>query len=527
MAVNSATSMGKTSVKGSFNIFWGLAASTIFSALSLIVLARVLPPEEYGLIAVVLVAPQLIIIFTDLGVNSAMIKYTAQYRVENKHTHIRRITTIAISFQLLMGCIFTAACFLLSGFLAVTVFQRPAVEPLIQLASFTVLAGAIATSVQSAFIGHERMELYSVVQILLAVAKGVLALVLVLAGFGVFGAILGTSMAYVASAAASVGLYYFAIHRHTSKGIPEELKGASSMKMMLRYGLPLSGSAILGGFLLQLYTFILAIYTPDASMGNYNAAMSFTVFLTFFITPVSTVLFPLFSKIDPVQESENLKKAYRFSVKYGALFIAPVSAALLALAEPIIATVFGQKYVEAPLYLALSVMVMYVYSVFGSMTLQSLLNGLGKTKVTLYLTIASFAVGLPLSLVLIPRFGVVGLIATTLAAGAPDVLLGLWWIRRHYGLSIDWASSTKIFLSSAFSAAVTFLTMSQLALPSWLELFAGALLFLAMYIVVTPLIGSISKSDARNLRQMLLGLGFVSVLLGIPLSIIEKLCRKE
>ncbi len=518
--------MGKTSAKGSFNIFWGLAASTIVSALSLVVLARVLPPDEYGLIAVVLVAPQLIIIFTDLGVNSAMIKYTAQYRAENKQPYIRRITTIAISFQLLMGGVLTAVCFLLSGFLASTVLQRPAVEPLIQLASFTVLAGSVATSVQSAFIGYERMELYSAVQILLAVAKGLLSLFLVLVGLGVFGAILGTSAAYVLSASASVGLFYFTIHRHGSKEPLDDFGGKSAIKIMLRYGLPLSGSAILSGAMLQLYNFILAVYASNTAMGNYNVAMNFTVFLTFFITPVSTVLFPLFSKIDPVNESDNLKKAYRFSVKYGALFIAPVSAALLALADPIVTTVFGANYTEAPLYLGLSVLVMYVYSVFGSMTLQSLINGLGKTKITLYLTISSVAVGLPLSLILIPQFGVVGLIATTLSAGAPDVLLGLWWIKRHYGLSIDWLSSAKVFLSSTLSGVVTYLAISYIPLSSWLALVVGAVLFLTMYITVTPIIGAISKSDVNNLKQMVNGLGFVATLLGIPLKIMDRLCQK-
>ena len=183
--------MAKTSARGGFNIFWGLAASTVISGISIIILARILPPNEYGLFAVVLVAPQFITIFTDLGINSAIIKYSAQYRIENNEEHLRKVLTAGITFQVVLGAIFTLICFLLSGFLAANVLQRPEIEPLIRIASITIFAGVLATTTQSVFVGYERMELYAATQILQATIKGVLASALVIVGFGIFGAGLG------------------------------------------------------------------------------------------------------------------------------------------------------------------------------------------------------------------------------------------------------------------------------------------------------------------------------------------------
>ena len=454
--------MAKTSARGGFNIFWGLAASTVISGISLVILARILPPGEFGLVAVTLVAPQFITIFTDLGINSAIVKYSAQYRAENRAEHLRNILTAGVSFQVLLGGVFTVLCFLLSGFLATSMLQRPEIEPLIKIASLTIFAGVLATTTQSVFVGYERMELYAATQILQATIKGVLASALVIIGFGVFGAILGTSIAFVISGAISLLIFYLAIYRRVQKDDSQTLKVIHAIKTMLKYGLPLSASAIITSFLLQFYNVLIAIYSSNASIGNYNVAVNFTVFITFFVTPIATVLFPLFSKINPETEIETLSKAFRFSVKYAALFVTPAAAALIALAEPAIKTLFGQQYIEAPLYLALYVLVICIYSAFGSMTIDNILNGLGRTKVTFALTAATMAIGLPLSVLLVPIFGIVGLIAATLVAGAPDVIIGLWYIKKHYTLRIDWVASAKILFSSAIAALVTHLTVAGL-----------------------------------------------------------------
>jgi len=47
--------MAKVSVKGGFNLFWGVAASSIITALGVILVARFLSPAEYGLVAIALI----------------------------------------------------------------------------------------------------------------------------------------------------------------------------------------------------------------------------------------------------------------------------------------------------------------------------------------------------------------------------------------------------------------------------------------------------------------------------------------
>lgn len=60
-----AIRMARASTRGGFTLFWGLATSTFISAIGVILVARLLFPPEYGLVAIALIAPNLITIFRD------------------------------------------------------------------------------------------------------------------------------------------------------------------------------------------------------------------------------------------------------------------------------------------------------------------------------------------------------------------------------------------------------------------------------------------------------------------------------
>ncbi|MEJ5328343.1 MAG: oligosaccharide flippase family protein [Candidatus Bathyarchaeia archaeon] len=72
--------LGKVSATGGFQLFWGVALSTIIMAAGTIILARLMTPEEYGLYSIALVPTYMAVLFREWGVNSAITKYTASLR---------------------------------------------------------------------------------------------------------------------------------------------------------------------------------------------------------------------------------------------------------------------------------------------------------------------------------------------------------------------------------------------------------------------------------------------------------------
>ena len=165
----------------------------------------------------------------------------------------------------------------------------------------------------------------------------------------------------------------------------------------------------------------------------------------------------------------------------------------------------------------------YLYSAFGSLSVGALINSQGKTKTNLKITLVTLAISFPLSIILIPTYGITGLIITTLVSRFPSTIISLWWIKTHLAAKIDLSSSARILLASTLAATITYITTSQLTQPPLIVLIAGTLIFLATYTVAAPLTGAINKTDTQNLKETLEGFGPLSYILKIPLNLIEKI----
>jgi len=515
-----ATEMAKVSARGGFNLLWGLIASTVISAVGTIAITYILGAEKYGLYSIALIAPTLIATFRDWGVNSAMVKYSAQYNAEN-NAKIRSIFFSGLVFEIVLGLSLSLFSFGLSPLLALSL-HRPQIVSLIQIASFFILTGGLVNAATAAFTGMEIMHLYSFMLIIQSIAKTALIVALVLLGFGTLGAVTGfTAGTLIAGLAGTILMW--TMYKTLPKSTNSKLEVMATIKTMLKYGLPVSIGAILTGFLTTFYSYILAIYvTNNATIGNYTLAVNFSVLITFFATPVTTMLFPAFSKIDYKKDSETLKNVFQYSVKYASLIVLPVTAIVIALAQPGIGTIYQNRYAEAPLFLAL-LSITYLYTAFGNLSLSNLLNGQGYTAYNMKLSLLTVAIGFPVSFLLVSRFGVIGLIAATLTVSLPSLFIGLRFIKNHFGVSVDWVSSAKILFSSIITAILTYALISQLAFSNPIRLVIGIIAFVVIFIAATMGTRTINRADLNNLREIINVLGPLRKPLRFLLNLIEKL----
>jgi O-antigen/teichoic acid export membrane protein len=474
------------------------------------------------LYAIALTAPNLIIIFRDWGIPTAMIRYAAQYRAEDRAIEVRSILLAGLLFEIVLGLALTLVSFALSDYLAVNVFNRPAIAPLIQIASFSILAGSLISAGTAAFTGTDRLEFNSVMIIFESVIKTALMIGLVYLGLSTSGAVIGfTTAAFIAGLIGM--LLIWSIYKKLPKHAGFRLEIKAYVTEMLKYGVPLSISTIVAGFLAQYYAFILPIYEPsDAVIGNYRIAQNFVVLIGFFATPITTMLFPAFSKLDFQKDKEALKNVFQFSIKYASLLVVPVATLVMSLSDPAVSTIFGTTYGTASLFLAL-LAISYLYAALGNLSAGNLLSSQGETKLVLILALVTAAIGFPAGTVLIPLFGVIGLIIGSLTVGFPSLFIALYWIKKHYNLTVDWNSSAKITLSSAITGGLTYLIVAQLGFASWIRLIIGVMVFVLILIPTMLFTRAITRSDLNNLRIMIAGLGPLGKLIGKIFNVIEKI----
>jgi O-antigen/teichoic acid export membrane protein len=519
--MDKAVKMGKTSATGSFQLFVGKIASTLMLAIGTIIVGIFIDDWEYGLYTIAMIPSITFLLFQDWGISSALTKYCANYRAKKREAELRSIVTSGLTFEAMTGLILTLFSLFTANFVASTIFGNSESAFLISLSSITILSSAIYGASVSVFVGFERMKLATIVIIISATAQGFLSPLLVYFGYGAVGVIVGYVVSSITSSVAALTLLYFFIFKKLPSGSINKANMFQTLKPLLHYGLPISVATIVGGLSPQIISFVMASLIDEAIIGNYKIAINFSVFLTFFIYPIQTVLFPAFSKLNPSSDKRLLKTVFESSVKYLSLLLVPATIALMILSAPIINTIYGNKWPFAPFFLTLYV-IGNLFVLLGNVIFSQLLYATGDTKLVMKLNVLATCIMVPLAFLLIPSFGVVGVILSGFG-GIPSMLIGIYWTWKHYEVKADFRNSGRIFFASAIAGITTYLFQTAIFAAPWIMLTAGVVLFLVVYLITAPIVGAINQIDINNLKLMLSGLGIISKIIEIPLILIEKI----
>lgn len=491
------------------------------NAAGVILLARFLGAEGYGLVVLATIPVSLIALLSDLGVSAAMTRYIAHYRSEGRDDEVWPIMKAGIIFNISVGGILFISSFLLSSYIAEEVFHRPEVTDLIKVASTTLLSNSLLVSCQSIFIGFDRMELHSLTSMIFSILKSASAPILALLGYGVFGALVGNAASTAVSGVISLSIVLKILRGSPRVGSPG---AGGTIRILLGFGYPLFLSSLLTGGTSQLYNLLLAMSVEASMIGNYQAALNFSVLINLLTMPIATVLFPLFSRFDA--DDAALITLFKASVKYSTLLLVPATLGLILVSEQLVGIVYGGSFELAPFFLRLYSL-NFLFTGLGSVSIGSLLNGQGKTKVTFNANLIYICIGIPMGFLLIPRMGVTGLLLTILLASKPGLFYALWWVRRNLGLTLDWVSSTKIYLSSVISYLIPLFILSILDLSYWIGLFFGLLTLSLVYSLIVTLIGALDEADIRALKTMAEAVGPLALILRLLIIFLEIPIRKK
>lgn len=522
--MDNAVIMGKNSATGSFQLFIGKIASTIFLAIGSIIVGIFIDVGEYGLYAIAIVPAATFILFQDWGVNSALTKYCANYRAAKKEGDLRGIIIDGLTFDVITGLFLTLLSVLMANFVASVIYRTPESAFLVTIASITIFFGALNGCSMAIFVGFERMKLSAITLIISATLQGFLSPLLVYLGFGAVGVVIGYSAGIVAAGITGTLLLYFAIFRKLPQESTNKTKIFKTLKPLLRYGIPLSIAVIIGGISTYINQFVMASFTDVTLIGNFKIATNFAVFLTFFTYPITTVLFPAFSKLDPSKDKQLLEKVFSSSVKYSSLFLVPATMALMILSASMISTIYADKWFFAPFFLTMGIISNF-FVLLGNISYGRLLYATGETKFLMKMNLLSLFIDVPLAFLLIPRFGILGLIILQIVAGLPSMIIGLSWTWKRYGTKADFRNSAKILLASTIAGLTSYLFQTGFVASAWIKLVLGAILFLVTYLVSVSLVGAVNQADINNLRFMFSGLGPLSKLLKSLLTLVEKPIR--
>jgi O-antigen/teichoic acid export membrane protein len=488
--------IAEDSARGGFFLFTGNTLSLIMLAIASILVARLLGPENYGLFALSLVVPIMLAGLIDFGVSPALTRFSAKFRAEGRSQLAAGMIRSGLLFKLLIGTAVSAICLVFSDVFATYILNRPEMGFLIRLASLLVLFQTVFTTLNSVFIGLDKMEGNALTMNIQAIAKTILSPLLVVLGFSVTGALAGHIVSYIIASLAG-SLILFKLYRGLGK--PSKNSLSNSLKIMTGYGFPLYLSALLTLILGQYKTIILAFFTSNIEIGNFTIAITLSNLITVLIFPLQ-VLFPAFSKVD--NNSNDLKKIFELSVKYAALLIVPTTVIVATLSKDIVQTLYGYDYNLAPFFLSLYILT-FLYTGTGSIVIVHLFNGTGQTKTVFKYNLISLLVFLPLAPALTTLYAVPGLIIAFLISNLVSLAYGLTIATRKLNVTPSFKDSLKIYLTSFLSATPTLLFLHLSPFNNLPNLIIGGGLYLLTYLTLTPLTRAVTRSDIQNLTTIL------------------------
>ncbi|MBA2441356.1 MAG: lipopolysaccharide biosynthesis protein, partial [Rubrobacter sp.] len=344
-----------------------------FSQLAIgIVLARLLGPEPFGLVAVGWLVLGLGNLIADFGFGAALVQ-----RREISDADIRFVFTV----QVLLGLGLTVLVASSAGLIA-RVFNDPDVVPVMQALSLVFVLqafGQTAASLLRRGLDFRGLQTSQVSSYLFGFL--LLGIPLAYAGFGVWSLVI----AQLVQSLLFASFLYLRV-RHPVRPL---LAGRAGF---FDFGAKVMGTNLLNQSILNIDTFFVGRYFGTFDLGLYNRA--YTLMFTSMTSLTSALQAVLFSSYSKLQDrTEALRKVYLASSGMVVLVTAPVFGGAAIVSGTVIEGLYGARWLEAaPLLVPLALSMVF----HAAMTPAGpLLTGMGRVERELYVQVFGIALLVP------------------------------------------------------------------------------------------------------------------------------------
>ena len=322
-AVGDARGIATRTLRAMFWAYGSFLGARFLSFTATAILARLIIPEDFGLVALALIAMAFIDIFSGLGVGEALIIVNEDEAEEKAET--------AFAVTVLVGFVSGAALAIFGPVAAAFFDQSELVEMMPVLGVTFVLRGLGGTH---AALAQKRLDFRSRSAAELADAgmRGAVSVVLALTGAGVWSLVIGY---VVGSAAWSITLWLLVSWR------PRFRPRRAHLRSLLSFGGPLTGVNVMGAFLSQFDYVVIGRVLGTAQLGFYSIANRIPeLFIGSLGAVGGRVLFPAFASL----RSDDVPRAFLTSLRYTALLVLPLTLYFVIFAEPLTIALLGQQW---------------------------------------------------------------------------------------------------------------------------------------------------------------------------------------
>lgn len=380
-----------------------------------ILLARLLTPNDYGMIAMLAIFMAVSQTFIDSGFGNALIRKPDRNEADKATVFFFNIFMAAACY----GVIFLAAPF------AAQFYNMPELADILRVLAINLVIQAFGSIQRLNLTIDLNFRKLAKISLSGAIVGGIAGLVCAYNGLGVWSLV----VQQMATTSSSVVLFWVLVRWR-----PKSFFNKDSFKNMFGFGSKLLFSGLINTIYNNVYDLIIGKVFAAATLGNFSRANHFANFPSSNITGIfQRVTFPVLSKIQ--DDHEKLRTGYLKFLNMATLVIFPLMIGLAALAKPFILLVLTEKWVEVILILQILCIAQMWHPVHAINL--NILQVLGRSDLFLKLEIIKKIAGITILCITLPH----GIIAMCLGQ----------WVSTSFGLVVNTYYSGKLLNAGLFT----------------------------------------------------------------------------
>ena len=453
--MNSLKEQSLSGVK--WNAVGQFSAKGINFVLGLIV-ARLLMPEDYGVIAMLGIFMAVAQLFVDCGFGRALIRKMDRTEVD---------CSTAFYFNIVIGVLAYGILYVSAPLIA-TFYHMPVLTEVVRVFSLTIVfqsLGIVPRALRSIAVDFKSQAYASVSA---AIVSGLLGLYMAYSGYGVWALV----WQMVANSFLSVVIIWI-----LAKWTPSWNYSWQSFRSMFSYGSKLLASGLLHTVYTHASTLVIGKFYTPAELGVYDRGYKMASFPSLRISDIlHQVTFPILAKLQ--HDNTRLIHAYHQYMAMIAMVIFFLMTLLAVVAKPLIGILLTEKWIGAVPFLQVFCLAL-MFDCICRLN-NNLLNVKGWSGLFLKLEIIKKVMIAPVFLLAI-HVSVMAVCWVAVVHTFVDILCSTFYIRKLMKVEVSrYACLMKYFALSVLACAPAYLICNQEMSP-WLSLSTGVLLSIVLY----------------------------------------------
>ncbi len=451
------------------NFLWRFAercGAQLVTAVVSLLLARILLPEDYGRIALIAVFTNIMYVFVDCGLCTALI--------QKKDADDLDFSSV-FYFNLVVCLVLYAAMFFAAPYIA-AFYKDASLAPVVRVISLTLIFAGLK-GIQQVYVSRNMMfKLFFFSTLGGTLFSAVLGLGMAYAGFGVW--------ALVAQQLSNTAIDTLILWL-TVGWRPKKIFSWQRLKGLLSYGWKLLVSTLLDTVYNNLRSLVIGRVYTSADLAYYNqGSIAPDAIAVNVDSSIDSVLFPAMSAVQ--DDREQVKDMTRRAIKTSVYIIAPLMMAVAFCAKPLVRVVLTEKWLPCVPFLRIFCITYMFYPVHTANL--NAIKALGRSDLFLKLEFIKKVIGLTLLLVTY-RISVMAMGYSLLVSSVTSQLINTWPNKTllHYRYLEQLKDILPSILLAVFMGSCMWL-VSLAGLPDIVTLVLQILLGLAIYLAGSALL---------------------------------------